>query len=203
MTVTNGDILKLVVQAVLDDGTIAQNVFYLIANLAAPQADQSILNALETWVEDAYDNLDGEIVDDTTFDDIVCDIIEFVAGKWETSYHVGTEAIDVTPTSIADPLPNQVAPFATFNTTRPKSKGRKYLFSFGEDTVSGSFLNAGSVTNMVAFAADILSTITLAPFNTLVPGIVRKGVDSFLEFQSATVTNVVGTQRRRRPGEGI
>lgn len=203
MTVTNNDILKLVVEGVLPDGSIAQNVFYLLAELAAPQADQTVLNALETWVEAAYTELIGTIVDDVTFNDITCDIIEWVVDGWETSYHVGTEDVDLTPTSTDDWLPNQVSAFATFNTERPKSKGRKFTFGFSELSMSGSYLSAGTVTAMVDFAAEILTTITLAPFNTLTPGIVRTAVELFLPFTSAVVTNVCGTQRRRRPGVGI
>lgn len=203
MTVSNGDVIKLVVEGLLEDGTIAQNVFYLLAELAAPQADQSVLNALETWVESAYAEVLGAMVDDLTFNDIVADVIEWNVDKWETTYHIGTEDVDLTPTSTFDAFPNQVAPFATFNTIRPKSKGRKFLFAFADDTALGSYLTAGTVTAIVDFATEVLTTIVLGPFNELVPGIVRTGVNQFLEFQSAVVTNVVGTQRRRRPGVGI
>lgn len=203
MTVSNGDIIKLVVEAILDEGTIVQNVYYLLAELAAPQADQSILNALETWVESAYGNLTVEMSNTVTFQDIVADIIEWDTDHWETTYHIGTEDIDTVPAGTGDPFPNQVSAFATFNTTRPKSKGRKFLFPFDELMALGSYLTAPAVSSIVDYAADILTTIVLGPFNELVPGIVRSSVNEFLEFRSAVVTNVLGTQRRRRPGVGI
>ena len=203
MTVSNGDILKVVLQAVLPDGTQAENVYYLIAALAAPYADQSILNALETWIETAYTHILGAIVDDVAINDLVCDVIEWQVDHWETVYHVGTEAVDLAPTSVDDWLPNQVSPFATFNTTRPKSKGRKFLYGFSDLAVVGGYLTAAVVTDIADYAADIMDVITLAPLNTLTPGIVRSTEDTFLAFLSAVVTNVVGTQRRRRPGVGV
>lgn len=203
MTVSNGDIIKLVVEGLLDEGSIVQNVYYLLAELAAPQADQSILNALETWVESAYGNLTVEMSNTVSFNDIVADIIEWDTDHWETTYHIGTEDIDTVPAGTGDPFPNQVSAFATFNTTRPKSKGRKFLFPFDEGGALGSYLTSPAVASIVDYAADILTTIVLGPFNELVPGIVRSGVNEFLEFRSAVVTNVLGTQRRRRPGVGI
>lgn len=203
MTVTNGDVIKLVVEAVLGDGTIVQNVYYLLAQLAAGQADQSVLNALETYVEAAYAEVISYLSDTVTFNPITADIIEWDGTKWETTYHIGTEDIDTAPAVVTEPLPNQIAPFATFNTERPKSKGRKFLFGFVEAASDGSFLISACTTAMAAFAAEVITTIVLGPLNELTPGIVRKGVDLFLEFSSAVVTNVVGTQRRRRPGVGI
>jgi hypothetical protein len=203
VTVSNGDILKVVIEFNLPNGTIGQNVYYFRAQLAAAQADQTVLNNLETWVEALYANLEPQIVSSVTFNDMVVDVVAWDGTKWETTYHVGTEDLDITPTSAAEALPNQVSPFATFNTERPKSKGRKFCAGFGETSTVGSILAAGALADMVAFATDALDNIVIGLFNDLIPGIVRKGVNEFLDYLSATVTNVVGTQRRRRPGVGI
>ncbi|MGB7033876.1 MAG: hypothetical protein WBF29_20750, partial [Syntrophobacteria bacterium] len=66
MTVANGDILKVTMEVTLDDGTIAQNVFRLEAQLAAPQADLTVTNAIEVWIEDCYNELSSELVDEIT-----------------------------------------------------------------------------------------------------------------------------------------
>lgn len=203
MPISTGDVVKLVVEAVLNDGSIVQNVFYFLASLTSPEPDASALAALEVWVETAYTNLLTHITNDVVFSDIVADIIEWSGTKWETVYHIGIEDVDLAPTAVDDQLPNQVSPFVTFNTLRPKSKGRKFLYGFSEAQTSASYVIAGTLANMVLYAADCMENIVFAPLNTLTPGVIRKGFDVFLPFQSATVTNVVGTQRRRRPGVGI
>ena len=204
MTVANGDILKVTMEVTLDDGTIAQNVFRLEAQLAAPQADLTVVNAIEVWIEDCYNELSSELVDEITQN--LCSVDEeswnAVLGAWEVTRNVGLFTPTVTYGNLSDPLPNACAATATFDTDRPRSNGRKGMFPFGEDQQGSGFLEPSTLTAMAGFAAEVLAGILLSPFNNLVPGIIRVGVDAFLPFISASVTNVLGSQRTRKPGIG-
>ena len=59
-----------------------------------------------------------------------------------------------------------------------------------------------AVDDIVLYAAEALEDITIAVVNALHPGVPRTGVDDWLSFTVAVVTNLLGSQKRRRPGVG-
>ena len=204
MTVTNGDVLKVVMEVVLNDGSIAQNVYYFLANFVASFDDGTITDELETWIEGLYGNLSSQLLASMTQSLCSVDEILFNAGEglWEVVRHVGTFTPTIAFNNANEGLPNQSSAFATFNTQRPKSRGRKFLFPFGEDMQADTFLTGAALAAMANYADDALTGILVAPLSTLDPGIHRVGINEFLGFAIAVVTNVLGSQRRRRPGVG-
>lgn len=205
MTVNNGDILKLTFEVTLNDGTIAQNVYHLEARFAAGQSDATVRNEVESWIEAAYSELSPDHVSTITQGLCQLDEIQWNATKsqWEVVRNVGTFTPTIGYNNAGEALPNMSVGFVTFNTSRPKSRGRKFLFPFGEAQQAGTYLVGATVTNMVDFAGRILTAVVIGPGNTLVYGIVRATVEQFLEALVGVVTNVMGTQRRRRPGVGV
>ncbi|MCK4627157.1 MAG: hypothetical protein KAV00_17730, partial [Phycisphaerae bacterium] len=107
-----------------------------------------------------------------------------------------------TPESTTETLPYQSSPFVTFKTARPKSVGRKFLFPLGEDQQQATILISAAVTKIVSYANTILEDIVVDVINALIPCIARTGVNDILVFTVGVVTNVLGSQKRRRPGEG-
>lgn len=204
MTVASGDILKATMQVLLADGSIAQNVYHLLAQFAAPQADLSVQNAVEVWLEEMYSELASEHVDTITQDICTLQEVQFndVLDKWEVFRLIGLFIPTITYGNISEALPSQSSAFASFNTARPKSHGRKFLFPFGEDRQAATILISAALTAMADYADVALNNISLGPLNDLVPGIVRTSFDVFLPYTIAIVTDVMGTQRRRRPGVG-
>ena len=204
MAVQNGDIVKVAMEVTLNDGTIAQNVYHFRAALPSPEGDASVVAGIETWLEGAYSELSSELVNTITQNSCPVDIVEWNAteGIWETTYHVG----DCDPTigfnNINEALPNMTAALCTLNTARPKSRGRKFLFPFGEDVAGNSYLTGAALANMADYATRILVAINFGIAADLIPGIVRATEDTFLDYAVAIVTNVLATQRRRRPGVG-
>lgn len=204
MTVHNGDILKTVVEIVLGDFTITQNVHYFHTVTTTDHLDSVILGVIEDWVETAYALLNGDLCDDYAIGDSTVHVIDWDVGdqKWETTYYVGLFTPTFAMQNSAEPLPNMSSAFATFNTTRPQTRGRKFLQPFGEDRQAATILVAASVTAMGNWADAILDEISLGAGGDLVPGVPRQATGDFYPFTSATVTDVLGTQRRRRPGVG-
>lgn len=203
MAVQPGDVLKLTAEFLLGDGTIAQNVYYLRAVLVAQIADALAISTLKTWLEAGQSFVMGAMSSAGQCNPATVDVIAWDGAKWSVTQHVGIFTPNNTPTNNLEQLPNQVAPFASFNTNRPKSNGRKFLPGYCEDQSAGSYLTAAALAALVSYAAAVLANATIGPLDYFVPGVPRTAVNLFLDFAVAVVTNVVGTQRRRRPGVGI
>lgn len=204
MAVNNGDVLKVVMEVLLGDGSIAQNVYYFIAELLAQLGDATVTGLIETWIESAYGELTNELVNDISQRLCTVQKIEFDATEqeWLVTENIGTFTPTIVYGNANEALPNMVCAVATFLTFRPKTRGRKFLFPFGENDQDAGYLTSTALANMADYADAILDTITYSPGNDLEPGVPRAGVDNFRKLTGAVVTNVLGTQRRRRPGVG-
>lgn len=204
MTVESGDILKATHQMLLADGSIAQNVYYLLAELTAGFGDSTVMDAVEVWFEEMYAEVVPDLVDTTLQDWCTLHEIQFndVSDTWEVFRLLGLFLPTLTPGNESEGLPNQSSAFVTFNTARPRSRGRKFLYPFGETTQDATILTGGALADVTDYAAVALNDITLSPLNTLIPGIVRVGFEVYLPYTVAIVTDILGTQRRRRPGVG-
>lgn len=202
MSVSPADICRLTSEFTLLDGTVCQNIYHLRANFAVSQSDAAVLTALETWIEAAIGEVVGAIKNNVSVNLHQVDVVDWDGLKWEVVQNVGTFTPTFTFGNANDQLPNQVSCFATFNTLRPKTKGKKFLWGFTEDTTSASVIQSATVTAIAAFAAEVLDNAVIDVLNYLVPGVPRSAVDAFYDFTTAVVTNIVGSQRRRRPGVG-
>lgn len=204
MTIGLGDILRTSINFLLTDGTLYQNVYHHRRVGVGILSDAAHITALKDWAEAMYAEIDDDVAIGTLEQLSSVDRIDFVEGTWTVVENIGVFTPDFTPTgSTASAMPNQVSPFITFKTARPKTVGRKFLFPLTETQFDAGRLTAGTVTNIVAFADDAVNNVVIsAPLDYLVPLVVRTGVDAFEDFTLAIVTNVVGTQRRRRFGYG-
>lgn len=204
MAVENGDILKVTQAITLGDGSIAQNVYYLRAALAGSYGDATVVTAIADWMDDAYGEVSASLPNDFAHRLSQVDEVQFNAtsGEWEVVRTLGYYTATFALSALADPLQNASSATAVFNTSRPKSRGRKAMFPFDEGSQGAGYLESAALTRMAAYAAEVLDGIVLAPLNTLVAGVIRAGVDTFLDFIVGSVTNVLGTQRTRKPGVG-
>lgn len=203
MTVSPGDILKLSADYSFSTGDRAQNVYHFRANLITPVANSEAQDAVHAWMNDVLDTVEGDIANGTLVHTHYLDLIEWVTDKWEVTANIGSFVPAATFAGAGDLLPQPVSPFAVFNTLRPKSKGRKFLFGYTEGATIGSVLQAGQLANLADYADAVMTHAVIDVLNYFVPGIPRFAVDLFLDFTGAIVTNIVGTQRRRRPTVGI
>ncbi len=205
MAILSGAILRTSVNFTLDDSTLYQNVYHhLRIGPGLLLTDQDHIDALSAWAEAMYAEINAPASAGITEGLSTVDRVEFVDGEWTVTESIGTFVISWSPIgSSATAMPNQVSPFVTFRTGRPKTVGRKFLFPLIEASFTDGILHSGTVTEIVAYADDAVNDITVdAPLDFLVPGVVRTGVDDFQEFTVAIVTDLSGTQRRRRRGSG-
>lgn len=204
MSVLDGDILRVSVNFELGDGTQYQNIYHYVRDGTDPVSDAAHIAGLETKMNAAYAEITGQVTNDVVSRLSFVDRIEFneITDQWEVVENVGTFTPSFTPTETGDALPFMSAPFVIFKTQRPRSVGKKFLFPFSEVQQDATILLGGAVTAVTAYAAEIISAVALGGDATLTAGIVRTGVQTFLNFLVAVVNDVIGSQKRRRPGVG-
>lgn len=197
-----GDIVRTVCNFQLEGGVQYQNVYHHIFDGVGGVSDAVVVADIKTWAELAYDELVGfvslNVVEQLSF----VDQVEWVTDEWVTVANIGTFTPAFVPVGVDDSSPYQCSPFVTFKTSRPQSVGRKFLFPSLDPAQSMGIMTGAMVTAIVAYAAIIVNDLVLDVLNTLHPGVPRTGVNDWLTFSSAVVTDLIGTQRRRRPGYG-
>lgn len=204
MAVLDGDILRVSVNFELGDGTQYQNIYHLVRDGTDVVSDAAHVLAIKGRLENMYDELLGQVLDDVVSRLSFVDRIEFneITDQWEVVENIGTFTITFSPTNIDDGLPYQSAPYIIFKTQRPKSVGKKFLFPFAENQQNETVLTPTAIASMVAFGVFVLASLDLGGDATLTMGIVRTGIQTYLNFLVAVVNDVIGSQRRRRPGVG-
>jgi hypothetical protein len=80
--------------------------------------------------------------------------------------------------------------------------GRKFFGLLPESMTNNNTMIAGAATALAASLLDYISPVTGIGGGTLVPGIMDSG-SSFHPFVGGTVSSLLGTMRRRKPGIGI
>lgn len=204
MSVIDGDVLRVTCNFELGDGTQYQNVYHYIRDGIDPYSDSSHVASLETAMELAYAELDVYVKNDTTAQLCFVDRVAWneITDAWEVVENVGTFTPTFSPDGTLDALPYMSAPYVIFKTQRPKSVGKKFLFPFIETAQDSTILVGGAVAAMVAYGVVALSTRVLGGDATLAPVIIRTGVQTVLRLLVAVINDVIGSQKRRRPGVG-
>lgn len=203
MTIVSGDVLRVSVNFVLGDGSQCTNVIHWDKHGISVSTDAAHVLAIELRVEAMYAEIAGMVKNDVVAGLCFVDLIEWVVDKWVVVENIGVFTPTFTPTGTGDMLPNQSSAFVVLKTSRPKTVGRKFLMPFEEGWQAGSFLVAGAVTDVVAWTDELLTNLQVdGPLNYLAVGVPRTAENTFLNCNVGVVTNVLGTQRRRRPGVG-
>lgn len=204
MTVLDGDILRISTNFELGDGSQYQNIYHVIRDGTDPIADSVHISNIRIRLDVAYATIDDLVEDTITPQLSFVDRVEFneIVDEWRVVENIGTFTLEFAPTGVDETLPYQSSPYVIFKTDRPKSVGKKFLFPLMENQQSDTVLIGGAVTAIAAYGAAILAGIELGGDGTLTFGIVRTGIQTYLNFLVAVVPDVLGSQKRRRPGVG-
>lgn len=204
MAIVDQDKLRVTLNFELGDGTQYQNVYHVIRDGVDVYSDQQHLDAIEVKMELAYADIQAQVPSDITEQLCFVDRIEWNAGlsEWRITENIGTFTPLFEPSGGTEGLPFQCAPYIYFKTLRPRTVGKKFLFPFSEPQQTDSILAAGAVTAVTAMATELLAGIALGGDATLTFGVPRTGVNAWYNFLVAVVQDVLGTQRRRKPGVG-
>jgi len=203
MAIVDGDVIQMVVAWPGYGGDLYQNKFtWQWAGTSYPEA--SLIAALASWAEDFYEILDTEMMSFVTAFTLYVDKIEWNATEsaWEVSENIGVTTGSVTLLNASDGLPPQNAPCLVGLTARPKSRGRKWVPFFGEDTQDQGGWETATQTALLLALAEYIATYTVETGKDLVPGVASTVTGTFLPFVASLLTNVVFSQIRRTRGRG-
>lgn len=196
------EVVRFTANFTLDDGSLTQNVYHAMKIGSVEATNEEVVEAIEDWVEEMYVEIANRTRTGITPALSSIDKEVWVTDKWMISENIGVYTPTFTPSDAAVALPNQSSCFVTFKTARPTSIGRKFLFPMTSSNVIGGILTGTLVTSLTAYAAVAVNNFVMDILNELVPGVPRTSENTFLPFTLAVVTNVSGSQRRRRPGTG-
>lgn len=203
MTVTVGDILKVVAVMQWDNGNIAQNVFsVLIGGGSGPFANLDVVDDMEDWLDDMYanvairmhENMDGSELRVYVYDSVDDDYDEIGSGVWS-----------FLPGNTGDELPLGVAALINAKTTNADVNGKKYLPGMVQTNVVDGLWEGTTLAALVLFGVDwttaFVGATSAAEFT---PGVWSPTRTLFFPFSGTEIIPTIPAyQRRRKQGVGI
>lgn len=203
MSITDGEILRLVASMIYGDGNINQNVYNaVVTGGGAPWDEDDIISDGVDWFDDMYTNVVNQVVTNLAGNEIIVYKYDSIDDDWD---EVGSDAWVFDFTGAGDELPRPVAALVRLWTTDPDVQGKKYLPAHAESVLTNGLWTAGAVTNLLAFGADWLTPfVGAASGATFTPGIwsVAQTVFKAAVDHYATTT-IPAYQRRRKRNIGI
>lgn len=203
MSVTDGDILRIVASMLWTDGNIAQNVFNaVVTGGGSPWTDSDIIDDAEDWLDDMYANLTGNVSQHLDGNEVIVYKYDAIDDDWD---EVSSQAWVWSPTQNTDELPRGVAGLLRLWTTDPDVQGKKYIPGLCEVGLTDGLWGSATITNLLAFAADwYLPFVGAASGATFTPGIwsvvgtvFKAGVDH------VATSTIPAYQRRRKRNVGV
>jgi hypothetical protein len=203
MTISVGDVLRVVSIAVWLDGNINQNVFNAtVAGSGGPYDEEDIVDDMLDWVEAMYGNLTSQISDELDGSEVRVYIYDPIDDDWD---EVGSVAWVWDPTLGTDQLPRPVAGLINCKTTDPDVNGKKYIGGFTESAITDGLLVPGHIDDLALFAIDWLTGFTgatsTADFQPVIWSPTR--TTPFATTGTFLIPTILAYQRRRKRGIGI
>lgn len=203
MSISTGDILRIVASFLWTDGNINQNVFNaVVTGGGGPWDDSDIADDAAAWLTNMYGNLTTVVSDELDGNSVTVYKYDAIDDDWD---EVFSQAWTWNPSHVGDQLPRGTAGLVNLWTTDPDVQGKKYLPGFTEGNLTDGLYDAGLITQMLAFGAD-----WLAPFvggtsgATWTPGIWSVvGTVFKLAVDHIATSTIPAYQRRRKRNVGI
>lgn len=203
MSITDGEVLRVVASLLWLDGNVNQNVFNCVVTGGSPPFDDDdVIDDMEDWLDDMYANITANISDNLDGNEIIVYKYDSVDDDWD---EVGSQSFSWNPSATQEELPRGVAGLVRLWTTDPDVQGKKYIGGLTEAAIIDGLIQAGTLTAMLGFGSDWQTPfVGTASGATFTPGIwsVANTV-----FKSAVIhfaaSAICAYQRRRKRGVGI
>lgn len=202
MTLTTGDILKVVATLAWTDGNIMQNVFNAtVSGAGGPWDDNDVADDALAWVQNMFANLLTSISDEVDGAQVQVYVYDPVDTDFD---EVGTNPWPFDAEASQDQLPRGAAGLITCRSDDPDVQGKKYIGGFTETGLTDGLIVPAILTVMLAFGADWVLPFTGAVSGaTWTPGIWSpKGNEIFDCRNVIAVSSIPAYQRRRKRGVG-
>ena len=203
MAITTGDILRLVISQVWNDGNIMNNVFAAqIVGGGGPWDAGDVLDDLEDYADTMYTNISALVADPVDSNEVFGYVWDAINGDWDL---FGSEPWAQVFNDPGNELPRGVAGFLKAPTTDPDVQGRKYIGGPTELSLTIGLWNAPYLAALVLFGGDwIAPYIGALTGATITPGVWSVKNQTFHEFENeVSVVTIPAYQRRRKRGVGI
>lgn len=203
MSITSGDILRIVATLVWLDGDIAQNVFNaVVTGGGSPWASANIVADALDWVETMYLNTVNAQSDELDGSQVQVYVYDAVDDDWD---EVGTTAWTFNPAGAGDQMPRGVAGLINAKTSDPDVSGKKYLPGLLETNADDGLWSSALVAILANFAGDWLTAFVGASSSAdWAPGIWSPtATNFFIATGTAIIPTIPAYQRRRKQGVGV
>lgn len=205
MTVSNGDIVRLVASAYGPDNQVLENVWFFKLDLDSDMSDPSFIANADIQIKNIYSTMNAYFSNQVTPRTLKWDKVAFTGGKIVSTAPIGesTWPSGFSPADTSDPLPAGVAPLVKYTTSAVKTLGRKFLWAIGEANWNGDIISANLITAATNAFGAMLNNIVMAAGKNLQMVVHSKRANDWVFPQAMIIPTVPAYQRRRRPGRGV
>ena len=203
MTITDGEILRVVASLLWTDGNVNQNVFNCVVTGGSPPfTDEDVTDDMEDWLDNMYANLVANMSVNIDGNSVIVYKYDSIDDDWD---EVASNTWSFDPTQNADELPRGVAGLVRLWTSDPDVQGKKYVPALTEAGATDGLWGAGTITNLLAFAADWYTPFVGATSGaTFTPGVWSVVGKLFVAGIDHIATSTIPAyQRRRKRNVGI
>lgn len=151
----------------------------------------------QTYIESMYIEIQGALSD--VWQTQSMELSKLEGGHWVPYDEV---TIDVGGQNTGEVAPFYVAVVLIAHAVVLRHIGRKFLGGIPKAIINGNELGAAQVAAFTAALAAYLTPVEFGDAPVLTPGIVDK-VGMFHPFVGGVISSLLGTCRRRKPGQGI
>lgn len=203
MSIPADTVLRVVASMLWTDGNVNQNVFNCkIAGGSPPYDEDDVLDDCEDWLDNMYLNLVAMMSDEMDGNELLVYKWDAAGQDWD---EVGSQAWTYNPGSGGQQLPRGTAALVRLWSDDPDVQGKKYIPGLTEDYLTDGLYTAGTITNLLAFAADWFAPfVGAASGGTITPGVWSVAQ---LVFKAAldhfATSTIPAYQRRRKRTVGI
>lgn len=203
MSLTDGEILRVVASMLWTDGNVNQNVFNcVLTGGGSPWDEADVISDCTDWLDNMYLNLTSGVSDELDGNEIILYKYDALDDDWD---EVGSDSWTWNPTAVEGQLPRGVAALVRLWTSDPDVQGKKYMPGISEASLNDGLFSAGLITSLLAFAADwYLPFVGSASGATITPGVwsvvgtvFKAGIDH------VATSTIPAYQRRRKRNVGI
>lgn len=194
-----GEIIRATLSYTAPGSSVAQNVFYF--QLGSSPSDDDLLDDVFEWCDDEW----AEIWE--LFAPTVCSLADVKVDVVDTGglvvRNIGTEVLDRAGNVVGGVGAAAVAATIFADTNRPKTRGRKFIPTIGEDLIGGGLFGTVAIGLLTTALEVYLASFTGTLGTVLVPGVISTVTAAFLPFtDSGGFDTIPDYQIRRRPDRG-
>jgi len=203
MSITVGDVLKVVATLAFTDGELMQNVFSMVVGgTGGPFTDSDVVDDAIDWIDGIYAELVG-------YQSATCDgsqVQVYVYDPVDDDFdEVGSGSFVYDPASGGDPMPRGVAALINAKTSDPDVSGKKYFGGLTETSAVDGVWNSSLLTALAAAALEwgtqFVGATSGATFNPCVWSPTK--TNAYVLSNDYIIPGEAAYQRRRKRGVGV